>query len=153
LFYDALKLVNCPLFFHGPLIKSAEGGGTDPIGGYLHAMENTSLLKRISFMVMVGFYLFAGYNHFADPGFYEPLIPPYLSAWKSTINSLSGIAEILLALLLILMLLAFIPAHVYFIQKGSFAFGPFTMTPAIAWTRLLVIHPLLIGWAWWAGRQ
>ncbi len=117
-------------------------------------------------MVMVGFYLFAGYNHFADPGFYEPLIPPYLSAWKSTINSLSGIAEILLALLLIprttrraasigiiLMLLAFIPAHVYFIQKGSFAFGPFTMTPAIAWTRLLVIHPLLIGWAWWAGRQ
>jgi uncharacterized membrane protein len=121
---------------------------------------------NLSFYILVASYLLAGYNHFANPGFYEPLIPPYLSAWATQINTLAGIAEIAGALLLIprktrkaasigiiIMLICFIPSHIWFIQKGSFSLGPFTMTPFIAWTRLLLVHPLLIAWAWWGGHH
>ena len=107
------------------------------------------------------FYIFAGYNHFANPSFYLPLIPPYLSLWATELNLLSGIIEITLGLLLIpkktrkyaawaiiLMLIAFIPSHIYFIQKGTFTLGSITMNPTISWIRLLVAHPLLIIWAW-----
>jgi uncharacterized membrane protein len=124
-----------------------------------------SVSGRAAFILMVAFYLFAGYNHFANPGFYEPVIPPWLSEWTREINVVSGIAEIMLGLLLIpkatrkaaswgivLMLIAFIPSHVYFIQKGVFQLGPFTITPTFAWIRLLLIHPMLMLWALWAGR-
>jgi len=90
------------------------------------------IVKQILFFLLIVFYLFAGYNHFATPSFYIPIIPPYLADWAKEINILSGIAEIVLALLLIpkatrslavkgviIMLIAFIPSHIYFIQKGD----------------------------------
>jgi hypothetical protein len=46
------------------------------------------------------------------------------------------------------MLIAFVPAHIYMIQIGSFSLGSFEMTPMIGWVRLLIIHPLLMYWAW-----
>ena len=119
------------------------------------------VITRTLLILMIVFYLFAGYNHFANPSFYYTIIPPYLSDWAGSINILAGIAEILLAILLIpkstrktaawgiiIMLIAFIPSHIYFIQKGTFQLGSLTINPAIAWVRLLVIHPLLILWAW-----
>lgn len=115
---------------------------------------------------MVVFYLFGGYNHFKDPSFYIPLIPPYLSIWAVELNLISGFAEIILGLLLIpdqtrkwagygivLMLFAFIPSHIYFIQRGDFALGSFTMTPVMSWIRLLVFQPLFILWALWVSRK
>lgn len=127
-------------------------------------MTIRTVAGRAAFLLMVSFYLFAGFNHFANPSFYEPVIPPWLSAWTKEINVLSGLAEIVLGFLLIpkktrrmagwgilLMLVAFIPSHIYFIQKGVFQLGPFTITPTFAWMRLLVVHPLLMLWAWWAG--
>lgn len=119
------------------------------------------VIKRTLLILMIVFYLFAGYNHFANPSFYYPIIPPYLSNWSESINILAGIVEIALAILLIpratrktaawgiiLMLIAFIPSHIYFIQKGSFQLGSLAVNPMIGWIRLLVIHPLLILWAW-----
>ena len=123
-------------------------------------MLNQSIKKGLLLTAIV-FYIFAGYNHFANPSFYLPLIPPYLSLWATELNLLSGIIEIVLGLLLIhkktrkyaawaiiLMLIAFIPSHIYFIQKGTFTLGSITMNPTISWIRLLVAHPLLIIWAW-----
>jgi uncharacterized membrane protein len=123
------------------------------------------IIKHILFFLLIIFYLFAGYNHFANPSFYLPIIPPYLAAWAKEINILSGIAEIVLALLLIpkatrsiavkgiiIMLIAFIPAHIYFIQKGDFMLGSFTITPILSVVRLFVGQPILILWAWWAGK-
>ena len=123
------------------------------------------IVKQILFYFLIGFYLFAGYNHFATPSFYFPIIPPYLSTWAKEINILSGIAEIVLALLLIpkltrtiavkgiiIMLIAFIPAHIYFIQKGTFTLGSITITPLISYFRLLVGQPLLILWVWWSSK-
>ena len=123
------------------------------------------IIKQILFFFLIVFYLFAGYNHFANPSFYIPIIPPYLATWAKEINIVSGIAEIILALLLIpkstralavkviiIMLIAFIPSHVYFIQKGSFALGSITITPTLSYIRLLVGQPILILWVWWSSK-
>ena len=131
-------------------------------------MENKklSIVKKGMLYAMVVFYLFGGYNHFKDPSFYIPLIPPYLSIWAVELNLISGFAEIILGLLLIpqqtrkwagygivLILFAFIPSHIYFIQRGDFTLGSFTMTPVMSWIRLLVFQPLFILWALWVSRK
>jgi uncharacterized membrane protein len=128
-------------------------------------MLNQSIKKGLLIIAIV-FYIFAGYNHFANPSFYLPLIPPYLSLWANELNLLSGIIEIILGILLtpkktrqyaawaiVLMLIAFIPSHIYFIQKGTFTLGSITINPAISWIRLLVVHPLLIIWAWQISKK
>ena len=128
-------------------------------------MLNQSI-KRGLLIIAIVFYIFAGYNHFANPSFYLPLIPPYLSLWANELNLLSGIIEIILGILLtpkktrqyaawaiVLMLIAFIPSHIYFIQKGTFTLGSITINPAISWIRLLVVHPLLIIWAWQISKK
>ncbi|WP_340199512.1 hypothetical protein [Ascidiimonas sp. W6] len=107
--------------------------------------------------------LTAGLYHFVNPQFYLPLIPDYLP-YPNEINTLSGMVEILFALLLlsiktrkiaslgiIILLVAFIPSHVYFIQTGSCAENSLCVSPWIAYIRLLLIHPLLIYWAWFVG--
>lgn len=112
-------------------------------------------------IALIGFYLFAGINHFINPSFYKPLLPLYLRDWSISINFISGIAEITLGLLMlfsstrklasygiITMLIAFIPAHIFMIEQGAFLLGNFEMTPMIGWVRLLIIHPILIYWAW-----
>ncbi len=117
-------------------------------------------LKRLSVLIFGAFYLFAGVNHFVNPSFYLPLIPESLP-YPEAINILSGLIEIVLgvgslikrtrkmsAILIILMLVAFIPSHVYFIQIGSCVEAGLCVSPWIAWLRLLVIHPLLIFWAY-----
>ena len=123
------------------------------------------IVKQILFFFLIVFYLFAGYNHFATPSFYLPIIPPYLASWAKEINIVSGVAEVILALLLIpkttrslavkgiiIMLIAFIPSHIYFIQKGNFTLGSFTITPLLSNLRLLVGQPILILWVWWSSK-
>ncbi len=115
-------------------------------------------LRPFSLNVMSIFYIFGGINHFLNPQFYLPLIPSWLP-FHEAINIISGIAEITFGLLLhfpylrkwasygiVLMLVAFIPSHVFFIQQGS-CLGELCVSPFIAWIRLIVIHPLLILWA------
>lgn len=115
--------------------------------------------KLLSLYVMAALYLLAGFNHFRNPEFYTRIIPPYMGN-AVMINSIAGIAEISLAILLlftvsrkwasyavILMLLAFIPAHIYMLQKG-FCIGENCSPSWILWIRLLVLQPLLIWWAW-----
>lgn len=124
-------------------------------------MLPTNNLKAASLIIQVIFYLAAGVNHFINPNSYYSLIPDYLSHWQVFINLIAGAAEIILAVGLIikttrkiacagiiLMLIAFIPSHVYFITAGITAVGPLEVTPLMAWVRLLIIHPLLIWWAW-----
>lgn len=110
------------------------------------------------------FYFIAGINHFINPEFYIPLIPDYLPL-KKEVNLISGLIEIALAIglllnptrkiasfLTILMLLAFIPSHIYFIQIGSCIEGGLCVPEWIGWTRLIAIHPALLLWAWKSGR-
>ncbi len=121
-------------------------------------MVGSSRIKITSLWLLSGFYVIAGANHFINPEFYLPLIPTYLPFPKE-INLLSGVAEVLLgvglllvttrkasAYLIVAMLICFIPSHVYFIQVGSCA-GELCVDEWVGYFRLLVIHPLLILWA------
>ncbi len=120
-----------------------------------------SRITQWSLILLIAFYLFAGFNHFRDPDFYYPLIPPYFK-YIYEINVTSGLIEVLLALgmsfsktrkaasySIVLMLLAFIPAHIYFIEEGGCMSESLCVPAWIAWVRLIVVHPLLIAWAWW----
>lgn len=116
-------------------------------------------LKKINVYALGAFYIFAGTNHFISPEFYYGLIPDYLP-FHEAINIISGLAEIGLGLcvlldtsrkwssyLIVLMLIAFIPAHIYFIQVGSCLDDSLCVPEWIGWVRLILIHPILIVWA------
>ena len=117
--------------------------------------------RKISLTVLSIFYIFGGINHFVNPEFYYGLIPDYLPI-PSTINIISGFAEILLgagmlikqtrryaAIGIIAMLIAFIPSHIYFIQIGGCVDDGLCAPLWLGWIRLVIIHPLLIAWAWY----
>jgi uncharacterized membrane protein len=120
--------------------------------------------QKASLVLLVFFYLVAGSNHFIAPDFYYPLIPDYIGD-KTLVNVTAGVVELLLAFMVlypktrrigaygvILMLIAFIPSHVYFIQIGSCVNDGLCVAPWISWSRLLIIHPILIYWAYSVGR-
>lgn len=75
-------------------------------------------------------YILAGINHFIMPRFYEKIIPPFLGN-KKLINWLSGLAEIILGVFLLIpaytsiaawgviaLLIAVYPANIYHFMKG-----------------------------------
>jgi uncharacterized membrane protein len=121
--------------------------------------------SKISRILLGAFFVFAGANHFIKPDFYYPLIPDYLP-YPVFINAASGILEIVLGLgiffkkyrnssvigLLVLLLL-FVPSHVYFIQLGSCIPEGLCVPSWIGWMRLLVIHPLLMLWVFSVSNQ
>jgi uncharacterized membrane protein len=115
-------------------------------------------IYKIFLWVYALFYILAGCNHFLSTAVYYVIIPKWLPAPEFLIY-FSGILEIILgllllfdrirkfaALLIILMLIAFIPAHIYMIQKAPFMLGQIMVTPLIAWLRL-PLQFLFIGWA------
>lgn len=118
------------------------------------------MIKKISLVLMLLLYVAAGINHFVHPQMYLAIIPPYLP-WPALINIVSGIAEILLGILLIpqstrrfaaagiiLLLAAFIPAHVYMIQQNGCAGKGMCIPLWAAWLRLIPLQFILMYWAW-----
>ncbi len=57
-------------------------------------------MKKISLYIMVLFYAGAGINHFISPAFYIRIMPPWLP-WHNGLVFISGIAEIICAMLLL----------------------------------------------------
>jgi uncharacterized membrane protein len=128
-------------------------------------MKKKIWLKKLIIQGMGYFYLVAGFNHFISPEFYTPLIPPFFSN-AELINILAGIAEVLLGLGVlyyptrsraawgvVLMLIAFIPSHIYFIQINTCVEGGLCVPEWIGWVRLILIHPILIYWAIWVAKN
>ena len=110
------------------------------------------------------FYSSAGISHIISPDFYVNLIPNYLP-YPYGINILCGLIEIALSLFLlfpkylkigawgiIVLLIFFIPSHVYFIKIGSCVANGLCVNPIISWLRLIIVHPILILWAWYVGK-
>jgi uncharacterized membrane protein len=121
---------------------------------------NKTMIKKISLAIMALFYVVAGINHFRSPATYYTIIPAYLP-YPDLINIISGMAEILLGLLLlfpktrrmaaygiIILLVAFIPAHIVMIQKGFCLSNGLCLPVWAAWVRLFPLQFLLIWWAW-----
>ena len=109
---------------------------------------------------MAVLYIAAGVNHFRMPAFYIRIIPPALPA-KALINTVAGVAEIVLGLALlhpasrswaawgvILLLIAIFPANVYHFTSG----GAGMKIPSWALALRLPIQALLIAWAWTVAR-
>lgn len=103
--------------------------------------------------LFVGLFLLGAVGHFVQPEFFLRIIPEFVP-YKTELVLLSGIAEAIAALLLVykgtarlgallilLMLLAYVPLHVYMAVKGF----PADMPPVAAWLRL-VFQFMLIYW-------
>ena len=105
---------------------------------------------------MAAFYILAGVNHFANPDFYKKIMPPWLP-WHYSIIFISGLAEIVLGLLLlplqtrklaawgiIILLVAIFPANVQMMLNYQQEKNPDWWIAVVR----LPLQLLLIGWAY-----
>lgn len=123
-----------------------------------------TIIKKISLVLMIVLYISAGINHFIRPDSYYPIIPAYFP-FPALINIISGSLELLLGIGLmlantrkiacygiIILLILFIPAHVYMIQKGGCMSETMCLPAWAAWIRLFPLQFLLMWWAWWHSK-
>lgn len=100
-------------------------------------------------------FILAGMNHFRKPKIYERIIPPFIPAHSSMVL-LSGIAEMILGFMILnkntqevaawgimIMLLLFIPVHIYMLQNEKAAMK------LPKWVLILRL-PLQFGLIYWA---
>lgn len=118
----------------------------------------SSKIQIVFFFILVIFFLFGGINHFLKPEFYLQMIPPFLP-FPYWINILSGLAEIFLAILLLVptsrvwacygliaLLIAIYPANIYmFINSLN---GFVYKVPTWALALRLPFQFVFIYWAW-----
>jgi uncharacterized membrane protein len=114
-------------------------------------------MRKFFLYLLSVFYIIAGLNHFINIPFYIKMIPGYLP-WPLFLVYLSGLAETALGILvlsrkfrkiscviIILMLIAFMPVHIYLIQLAEKT-GEIPLY--IAWIRL-PFQVLFVYWAWY----
>ncbi|MBT8183970.1 MAG: DoxX family protein [Eudoraea sp.] len=107
--------------------------------------------------LMAVMYIIAGVFHFIKPKAYLRVMPRYLPNPK-TLVFLSGLAEIILGIALVipvmkvlaiygilLMLLAFMPVHIYMLTEKNASLG---MPKWILLLRIILQFGLMY-WAWW----
>ena len=120
-------------------------------------------MNKLKFAAKILFALFfvaAGINHFINPPFYLKIMPPYLP-WHYELVILSGIAEVVLGIALLIpklsriaawgiiaLLIAIFPANLHMTMHPEL----YPDIPVIAlWIRL-PIQGLLIAWAYYYTR-
>lgn len=121
--------------------------------------KTNDILKTISLLLLCSLYVAAGINHFRDPQFYLDLIPPYFPN-HNLLNFAIGILEVIAGLLMIIpftrklaayliiaLLIAFIPAHIYLIQQKGCVSKYLCVSEWVAWARL-PLQFILMWWAW-----
>jgi len=112
------------------------------------------------------FFVLAGLNHFAQPRYYEAIVPPSLAERRKEINVISGAAEIAggLAVLhpatrrlgrwwLLALLVAVFPANVHMAVNPEQVPGlDLKKVPRWALWARLPLQPLAMLWVWRATR-
>jgi len=125
-----------------------------------------SRAKTVLLWLMAAFYIFAGYNHLANPAFYLAIMPPDLPN-PEWLNVASGLAEIVLGVFLleprtrvyaawgiIALLVAVFPANVYVATENiGLPDGEAGTGNAVANMVRLPFQALFIVWAWWYTRD
>ena len=119
-----------------------------------------SIVKTVLLYVQALFYVGAGVNHFANPDFYLKIMPPYVP-WHKFCVGASGVAEVLLGILLLVprtrrlaawgiiaLLIAIYPANIYVYQNQEV----FPGVPPLMHLIRLPLQGLFILWAWWYTR-
>lgn len=117
--------------------------------------------QLISLLMMAAVYLAAGINHFINPYFYLNIMPTWFPE-KDTINTITGIAEIVLAIglipaatrslsawLIIVMLILFLSVHIDHIIHPPALLGENGTLMAMA---RLPLQFVLIYWAYKVSR-
>jgi uncharacterized membrane protein len=112
--------------------------------------------KKISLYSMAALYLLAGINHFVNPDFYKKIMPPWLP-WHYSLIFISGVAEIVLGLLLlpvqtrrlaawgiIILLIVVFPANVQMMLNYQQENNPYLWIAVVR----LPLQILLIMWAY-----
>lgn len=115
---------------------------------------------RVFLFIYAIFYVIAGFNHFRVIENYLTIMPDWIPLHRFLVY-LSGIVEIFLgilllfsktrkiaSLLIILMLIAFLPVHIYMIKIAPFQLGNTYITPFLAWLRL-PLQLFLIIWGYY----
>ena len=113
-------------------------------------------IKLISKYLLAIFMIVAGTMHFANPGFFLKIMPPYLPL-PSELVMVSGVCEILLGFLLLVpqasrfaawgivaLLVAVFPANIYLYQNQELM----PASPFIHFLRL-PLQGVFIVWAYW----
>lgn len=119
-----------------------------------------SAIKRVLLYLMGIFYVFAGVMHFVNPGFYMPMMPPYLPAHYFLVL-LSGVAEVALGVAvlvpayrslaawgIIALLVAVFPANLHIALNNVPLAGASEGAGIWNWVRL-PLQAVLIAWAYW----
>jgi uncharacterized membrane protein len=122
-----------------------------------------SRTRRVLLWAMGLFYIGGGVVHLVNPGFYLPMMPPYLP-YHLALVYLSGLAEIVLgaAVLIprmrplaawgiILLLIAVFPANLHIAMNNVPLAGAEHGAGVWNWVRL-PLQAVLIAWAWWYTR-
>jgi len=120
-----------------------------------------NFIKGILKWILGAAFIFAGMNHFINPGFYLRMMPPFLPAPLFLIY-LSGVFEIALGVLLLVprfsrfaafgliaLLITVFPANIYMTLHPQL-FSEFSPTALYA---RLPLQLLLIGWAYWYTKK
>lgn len=130
-------------------------------------MEPKKFSTKTNRLILGILYVFAGTMHFVKPGFYLAVMPHFLPDHMVLIN-FSGVTEIIAGLLVIfgnvlwrsigaiaivVMLFFFILVHVDFIIRTDCSASGICWRGVFGWVRLVVVHPVLIYWAWTVGRD
>jgi uncharacterized membrane protein len=116
---------------------------------------------------LAAFFTAAGVNHFANPRFYEAIVPPALQSRKEEINVVSGVAEIAGAAAvlhpatrrlgrwwLLALLVAVFPANVHMAVSPEQVKGlDLKKMPRWALWARLPLQPLCMLWVWRATRD
>jgi uncharacterized membrane protein len=118
-----------------------------------------SRTRRVLLWVMGLFYVGGGIVHFANPGFYLPMMPPYLP-YPLELVYLSGLAEIVLGAAVLvpqtrrlaawgimLLLVAIFPANLHIAMNNVPLAGAEHGAGVWNWVRL-PLQAVLIAWAW-----
>jgi uncharacterized membrane protein len=118
--------------------------------------------RRRGWLALGTAFLGAGVNHFVMPRAYERIVPPSLKSRKHDIVVLSGVAEILgglgvllpwtrrpAGLGLIALLATVFPANLYMARSPA----EFRRIPRWALYARLPLQPLMMWWAWSATRR
>jgi uncharacterized membrane protein len=125
-------------------------------------LQSTGGGGRVSRFLLAAFFIGGGINHFANPRFYEAIVPPSLQDEKQRVVQVSGVAEIagglgvllpftrrLSGLSLIALLAAVFPANLYMAREPR----RFRKLPPWALYARLPLQPLMMIWAWKATRR
>jgi uncharacterized membrane protein len=119
-----------------------------------------AIVKVIVRVLFAAFFIFAGVGHFTNEAFFTAIVPPYLP-WPVALVYISGVAEIVLGILLLIpatsalagwgmiaLLIAVFPANLHMAVNPE-------LFPTVTRTALLIRLPLqgvMIAVAYWFTR-